>query len=222
MKGVLQMKQLIDKNQISRMLFRVVSILLVMAVLVTMAPQRVAVAAEPCKFKHKVQAGESLIGIGQMYNYDWALIAERNDLKEPYVLTVGMVLCIPGGNKPSGPTSTTTDTTTGKTSTQPTLTVAAGINSVYLKVENFPKYTVYYVNAAAYPDQFIDYRIGRFRTSKAGFYENWLRIPAVIPEARYMRLCLKNAWTDSLSCVDYENPFFNMIPTVLNCTKNAR
>ncbi|MBN2549431.1 MAG: LysM peptidoglycan-binding domain-containing protein [Anaerolineales bacterium] len=216
------MKQLIDRNQISRLLYRVVSILLVMAVLVALVPQRVVVAAEPCKFKHKVQSGESLIGIGQMYNYDWRLIAERNDLKEPYVLTVGMVLCIPGGNKPAGPTSTTTDTTTGTKTTQPVLTVAAGINSVYIKVENFPKYIVYYVNVAAYPDQFIDYRIGRFRTNKTGFYENWLRVPAVVPEARFMRLCLKNAWTDALSCVDYENPFFNIIPTVLNCTKNAR
>ena len=78
----------------SRLAIRAFYILLVVAMLMSVMPTQQAQAAK-CKFKHKVKAGETLIYIADLYQTDWKEIAEANDLKEPYILTVGQVLCIP-------------------------------------------------------------------------------------------------------------------------------
>jgi hypothetical protein len=199
-------------------LHRLVSFLLILAMCLALFPQS-ASAEVVCKFKHKVQAGDTLITLGILYGIDWKEIADANELVEPYVLTIGQVLCIPGGTRPEGPTTTTT-TGTGSKKNAPTLTVAAGINMVYVKVDNFPKFIVYYVNLSPRSDMNQE-RIGRLRTNKVGHAEDWIRIPADVHQTRFMTLCLKNVWTDAVSCIDYENPFFNLIPVVL-CSKNGR
>lgn len=214
---------------------RVVYIFLVLVLCFSLAPQKEAQAAT-CKFKHKVKAGETLIYISQLYQYDWKEIAKANDLKEPYTLTVGQSLCIPGGTKPDSTTTTTTTTgTTTTTKKQPTVTVSSGPNSVYLKLANFPKHMVYYVRvysasgegivppgAPPAPTDEVEYKIGRARTDKNGAFEDWFRIPAYVPEARYMILCLKNAWTDESACVKYEHPWYNLYPVIIPGVKKGR
>lgn len=212
-----------------------VNALLILALLWGAFAQTTAASAAACKFKHKVQPGETLIYIGQLYQYDWREIAEVNDIKEPYVLTAGQVLCIPGGTKPAETTTTTTTTEEGGTTTtttkkEPTMTTGASMNSVYIKVEAFPKNTVYYVNipdlykyiprtapsamATAQAEDLalknIDStRIGRIRTDKNGFWEGWFRIPFIVEQTPEMQVCLKNVMTDSLSCSSFVNPTYN-------------
>ena len=213
----------------------IINFALILALVLVAFAQTNSASAAACKFKHKVVAGETLIGIGQMYQYDWKEIAEVNDIKEPYVLTAGQVLCIPGGTKPADTTTTTTTTEDGTTTTTttkktPTLTTGAAMNSVYVKVENFPKFTVYYVNipdiykyiprtstsaqATAQAEDVdkknIDSsRIGRIRTDKNGFYEGWFRIPFEVNQTSNMEVCLKNVMTDALSCGNFENPYYS-------------
>lgn len=223
----------IKNRQAIRTFAMIVNGLLILALLWGTFAQTTAASAAACKFKHKVQPGETLIYIGQLYQYDWREIAEVNDIKEPYVLTAGQVLCIPGGTKPAETTTTTTtteegDTTTTTTKKEPTMTAGASMNSVYIKVEAFPKNTVYYVNI---PDLYkyiprtapsamataqaedIDLknidstRIGRIRTDKNGFWEGWFRIPFAVEQTPAMQVCLKNVMTDSLSCSSFDNPY---------------
>jgi LysM repeat protein len=221
-------------RQATRRIAMVVNMFLILAIVWAAFAQTTAASAAACKFKHKVQPGETLIYIGQLYQYDWREIAEANDIKEPYVLTGGQVLCIPGGTKPADTTTTTTTTEEGTTTTtttkkEPTMTTGASMNSVYIKVEGFPKNTVYYVNI---PDLYkyiprtassamataqaedveaknIDStRIGRIRTDKNGLWEGWFRIPFVVEQTPQMQVCLKNVMTDSLSCSSFENPHY--------------
>jgi len=197
-----------------RPLFRTISLLLALAVLVSLFPQMSVQAAAACKFHYKVQAGDTLIWIAQAYSTDWQSIAEANKLTEPYVLTVGQSLCIPDGTKPSGPvaTTTTTGTSTGTKTSKPTMTVAAGIDSVYLKLEHFPKYIVYYVDLKPRSTNYGSYRIARVRIPKSGGYEDWIKVPNWVPDSRVFTLCLKNVWTDAISCLDYDNPFYRFYP----------
>lgn len=221
------------KRQATQRYAMIVKSLLILALIWSVFAQTTAASAVTCKFKHKVQPGETLIYIGQLYQYDWREIATDNDIKEPYVLTAGQVLCIAGGTKPAETTTTTTtteegDTTTTTTKKEPSLTTGASMNSVYIKVEGFPKNTVYYVNIpelfkyvprtateAQVTQQAEDLlnkmdaiRIGRIRTDKNGFWEGWFRIPFAVNQTENMQVCLKNVMTDSLSCGSFENPTY--------------
>ncbi len=84
-----------------------------------------------CKYYYKVQPGDTITYIGQLYQIDWREIAKANNLKEPYVLTPGDKLCIPGGVAPEITESETGDATiTAKT--EPTGSVVGGMGNVYL------------------------------------------------------------------------------------------
>ena len=210
----------------SRLAIKALYILLVLVMFMSVMPTQQVQAAK-CKFKHKVKAGETLIYIADLYQTDWKEIAEANELKEPYILTVGQVLCIPNGTKPVPTTTTTTsDGTTTTVPKEPTLTVGSGPNSVYVRVDYFAKNTVYYIRIIPLgggegmmnpdvpppfpPPGVVEYRIARIKTDKTGYYEDWLRIPGYVPETRWMMLCVKNVWTDAVTCLKYEHPWWSL------------
>lgn len=206
----------------NRLAIKLLSSLLVVAIILSVIPAQQVLAA--CKFKHKVQPGETLIYIADLYQTDWREIAEANDLKEPYILTIGQVLCIPNGTKPVPTTTTTTSTGTTTTIKEPTLTVGSGPNSVYVRLELFAKDTVYHIRivplggnpglvnpgAPLPPAGVVEYRVARIKTDKKGNFEDWLRIPGYVPETRWMLLCVKNVWTDAVVCVVYEHPWWSL------------
>jgi hypothetical protein len=213
------MKQ--SSKKFSRFALVTIYAVLVIALCLSAFPTQ-SVEAAKCKFKHKVKAGETLIYIADLYQTDWRSIAEANELKEPYILTVGQVLCIPDGKKPV-PTSVTTTTSTGAKVNEPVLSVGSGPNSVYIRLDNFSKNTVYNVrlfpigeNGQVNPDPplppvgVVEYRIARLRTDKNGYFEDWFRIPGYVPETHYMIACVKNAWTDVTSCLKYEHPWWRV------------
>ena len=211
-----------QRKFLSRLLLRAVSVLVVVAIVLSVLPVQTA-QARACKFRHRVKPGETLIYIAELYQYDWQLIAEANDLKEPYILTVGQVLCIPGGTRPSSTAPAATTSTGTTTSNAPTMTAGSAPNSVYVKLEHFPKFLVVYVriyptngegvtnpNPPEPPPGVTEYRIGRLRTDKNGFAEDWIHIPGYVPENRIMTVCVKNVWTDEFMCIQYEHIWWNL------------
>lgn len=193
------------------------SILLVFTLLVSAFPQA-SVSAVTCKFKHKVVQGETLIYIGNLYTVDWLKIAQANNMSPPYTVAVGQVLCIPEGEKPANTTSTST-TNDGKS---PAIQVVPGLSQILVSVENFSKRTSYYVRVSPASDN-VTYRLGHFTTNKEGDSTNWFRLPNYVKRSRIMTLCVKNVWTDAVSCVKYDD-IFTSYPFVTNrcTTKSAR
>jgi LysM repeat protein len=174
-------------------------LLLAITLIVAMLPQGTAEAVT-CKFKHKVQEGETLIYISYLYGIDWQLIAEANKMTAPYLVAPGQTLCIPEGTKPS---NTNTSTTTSKNAT---LQVVPGQNEILVSVENFGKKTSYYIRV--WPADTNDsYRIGHFTTNKEGDFTGWFRMPYFLHRSPRMTLCVKNVWTDEASCVKYGDIF---------------
>jgi len=206
----------ISKTRPHRPLVVVMSVFLAITLLVSALPQY-SVGAVTCKFKHKVLQGETLIYIGNLYGVDWLKIADASKLSPPYAITAGQVLCIPEGTKPSGTTSETTSTTGNAT-----LLVSPGINQVLVSVENFPKKMAYFVRISS-PKNNINYRLGQFTTNKEGDFTGWFKVPSYISRSLQMNLCVKNAWTDKVSCVKYDD-IAVYIPSLINpgCSKAGR
>jgi LysM repeat protein len=186
-----------------------------LTLLVGAIPQTQA-AAVTCKFKHTVQPGETITYIANLYQTDWEDIAEANSMQPPYTIVVGTVLCIPEGEKAGNATPSSTK------GAAPVLSVVPGLGHVMISVENFPKKTSYYVRV--YPGGGdISYRIGHFTTNKEGDFTDWFNLPGFIPMDAKMGVCIKNVWTDAVSCVRYDNPT-PYLDTVIaaRCSKEGR
>lgn len=175
------------------------SVVLALTLLVSALPQMPA-AAVVCKFKHTVEAGDTIHYLANLYQVTWTEIAEANNLLPPYTITVGQVLCIPGGTKPADTTTTKKDD-----KKQPKLDVVPSLSHVYVSVENFAPKTSYYVRIFPRTAN-VSYRIGVFTTNKEGDFADWFKIPGYVPRSATMGVCVKNAWTDAVSCVKYEEP----------------
>jgi LysM repeat protein len=220
------------ENEANKPQFRpvvlVFSLLLALTLVVSAFPQGPA-AAQNCKFKHTVQAGDTLSYVANLYQIDWQKIADANNLQPPYVISVGQVLCIPGGTDPgTGGTGTGTGngtpsaTQTGGKKGGPTLTVTPGFNSIYIEVKNFKPKTSYYVRV--FPRSTgVSYRIGNFNTNKNGDFADWFKLPNYVPRTLDMGVCVKNVWTDAVSCAKFDDvqPFIDALIRI-RCSKEAR
>jgi LysM repeat protein len=191
------------------------SVVLLLTLLVSALPQMPA-AAVTCKFKHTVEAGDTIQYLANLYQVDWTEIADANDLLPPYTITVGQVLCIPSGTEPAGTTNKKDDKNPAK------LDVVPQLSHVYVSVENFQPKTSYFVRIFPRSTN-VSYRIGVFTTNKEGDFADWFNIPAYVPRSAKMGVCVKNAWTDAVSCVKYEEPYsVGGVLLPLFCDKEGR
>ena len=205
-------------NRFSRLAFMAFSIFMVLALFAAALPGPAAAAT--CKFKHKVKAGESLIIIANLYQTDWKEIADANDLKEPYALTVGQVLCIPDGKAPgSDPESGTEE------GSEPSLVGYPAFMHVLVEVKNYPKLKVYNVKVGDGPNGKATstfFKVGRLKTDKTGNYEGYFRLPRELHVTRDLNVCLKDPWTDEVYCSDYQNPYNFVMAAHWSCAKPGR
>jgi LysM repeat protein len=194
-----------------------ISAILLLILLMSALPQRPA-EAQACKFKHTVEAGDTIHYLANLYGVSWDEIAEANDLPPPYTITVGQVLCIPGGTAPA---NQATKAPTG--GNKPSLEVVpVGFNHIYVSVENFARKASYFVRIFA-RNQGVSYRIGVFTTNKEGDFADYFKIPDYVPRSATMGVCVKNATTDAVSCVKYEEPYSEGgILIKLFCDKEGR
>lgn len=204
-----------QKNKPVQFKLVLLSILLVLALLASALPQMPA-AAVTCKFKHKVEAGDTIHYLANLYGVTWEEIAEANDLQPPYTITVGQVLCIPGGTAPA---NTPKPADKGK---EPKLEVVPQLSHVYVSVENFQPKTSYFVRIFPRTEE-VSYKIGVFTTNKEGDFADWFKIPGYVPRSAKMGVCVKNAWTDAVSCVKYDEPYSEggVLITIF-CNKQGR
>jgi hypothetical protein len=188
------------KNKKLRLMGVVISLAIVLALLISAVPQTPA-AAVTCKFKHTVQPGETITYIANLYQTSWEDIAEANNMQPPYTIIVGTVLCIPEGDSPANATPTG-----NKGKAAPVLSVVPGLGHIFLSVENFPKNTAYYVRIFPRKGSWDYPPIGHFKTNKDGEFADFFQLPNEVPYDANMGVCVKNVWTDAVSCVRYDNP----------------
>ena len=202
-----------------RVALRPAAVILVLALIVTLllsALPTMDAAAVTCKFKHTVVAGDTITYIGQLYQVDWQEIAKANNISAPYTLAVGQILCIPSGTEPPNTTGGKKD---GKV---PTLDVVPSLGHIFVAVENFAPKTPYYVRLYANRVN-LSYRIGNFTTNKEGDWSGWFKVPGFMPRFDEMQVCVKNTWTDAVSCDKYQDPSAQLLYVIgKTCAKEGR
>jgi len=177
-------------------LWGLVSLLLALALLAVSLPQ--PAAAQTCSRNHTVAAGETVSNIAETYKITTTELAAANDLKEPYTIYVGQVLCIPAS------TTTTTTTPTGgttSTSTSPELLVAISGNKILVSADNYPKQNTYNVRVGEKGSTYGKWvRLGRVRSRKDGSLDASFLFPKGLRNSRVLDICLKNLTSDDVSC----------------------
>lgn len=101
---------------------RVISIILMLALCITLIPSQGLTAASKSKV-HVIQKGESLYKIAKGYKVSWRDIAKKNNIKPPYTIYTGGKLEIPTSEKAAATSTkkkTTTKTVQDKKSTKDT------------------------------------------------------------------------------------------------------
>lgn len=215
------MKTRPDKRSIARFAYLAMSVLFVLLILAVSTPQPASAAR--CKFKYKVKPGDTLISIADLFQTDWREIADASNLKEPYVLQVGQVLCIPSGVAPADVDSVEADS---PASSKAKITAEASFMDVVVVVENFPPLHVYYVKIGKIngppPRTYPLTLIGRLKTDKKGYFSGFFPLPMDFPQTEDITLCLKDPWTDKLYCIDYDNPYHAVGKIINRCYKTGR
>jgi hypothetical protein len=171
---------------------KAISLLLLVAVLVAGLAQTQAARAQTCAKNYTVVSGDTISGIADANKVTVQELAAANNLKEPYTIYVGQVLCIPGT-----PTTTTTGTTTTK-STKPSFTVErTALSIVTVSISNYPGRTIYWVKVVGEGNT---YKIGRVRTDKAGSANAVFRLPRALFWSDDFTVCLKNPLSNGVLC----------------------
>lgn len=160
-----------------------------------------------CSKTHTVAAGDTLSAISVQYNVSVAEIASANSLQEPYTLSVGQQLCIPGAAQTAAtPTATTSgsnsSSTTASSGSGPSMTLSVD-ESMMLTIitKNFPTKSSFFVKIAAPGRGTLKYtKIGFLRTKKEGAVTKSFKIPKDFRKIETLVVCVKNASSDAQLC----------------------
>jgi len=172
------------------------SILIVLALLVSVVPQPAQAApTATCSKMYTVATGDTLSKIALQFNVTVQALADANNLKEPYVIVVGQSLCIPG-TPPTGGT-----TSSGSTSKGPDFTVTRDGNRITVKLVNLTPKRPYIVKVGydLRPSTIMT-KLGTVRTNKTGAGQKSFQAPKGLRNLTEYGMCLKDQVTDAVMC----------------------
>jgi len=169
----------------SRLPYLLFTALLAFSLLAAALPRpAVAAVSATCEDTHTVKGGETIYRIAKDNDVSVNRLAKANDLKSPYTLTVGQVLCLPPAVKASSnyKWSATFDG-----------------SKVNIAGDKFKKNHPFIVKARQ-NDTSAWYRLGKAAADKTGVMKASLKVPKELAKAASIRVCLKDGVTDYLDC----------------------
>ncbi len=179
---------------------RLLSLLLIATLIAISSPRPAPALAADCAVSHTVVSGDTLSSIALKYNTTVAAIAAENNLKEPYTLQVGQVLCIPGASSSSSSSGTTT---TKPSKPAFTVTFEPSGRHITVKTSNYPKKNTFAVNASGQGT--AKYHLGLLKTTKSNTsVQKTYQLPKSLRGAGEVTVCLKNKQFDNLQCNQYK------------------
>ncbi len=189
-------------SSFSKITVQLLSLVLVFAFFAISLPQPAYVQAATCVATYTVVAGDTLSAIALKYNSTVQEIAAANNLKEPYVLTIGQKLCIPASSSSSTPSTPVATATSGSTTTQPYFTTTFAGKFVTIQTNNYPKKNIYAVNVFL-PNNPEKYFLGWIKTSQSTTMQQTYQLHKDLRDARRLTVCLKNLVYDNAQCNYY-------------------
>ncbi|HEX7976479.1 MAG TPA: LysM peptidoglycan-binding domain-containing protein [Anaerolineales bacterium] len=203
--------KLVTTKKASSILHIAVSAMFALALLAAALPQT-AQAASACAKNYTVVAGDNLSGIAFANNTTVLDLANANNLKDPYVLTIGQTLCIPGSastnntsntssTSSSASSSSSTSAITTTNTSAPVLIVTRTTQGFTLQAKNFAAKSSYIVKVGEGRYGITDWiRLSRLRTTKDGTYEKSYRLDREMRAVSVLTVCVKNATSDQTLC----------------------
>jgi len=174
-------------------LFRfALSLLLAITIMVTAVPQAVQAESNTstatCAKTHIVHKGETTTSIAKLYGIPWGDIARANNLTKPYTINPGDKLCIPYKK--------------GLTPLKGTITITAKADKLTIKASNFKDTFVFFVKAKdALAKNAPWFKIGGLTVTKSKNTQvTNFTLPKDLRGAALLSVCLKNVYTDDLTC----------------------
>lgn len=191
---------------------KALGLLLAMALILASVPQPAMAASiteatdAACKETYTVKSGDYLLKIADAYDVDWRDLAEANELKAPYVVFVGMKLCIPaksGSGSGSGSSGGSTSGSSGKAS----FSAVKSQDSLVITTSSFPTKSTYYVKVDDARNKRLEWhKIGTLRTGNETAVKQTLKLPEELRNSNSFLVCLKNVYSDAQIC---NNPNYN-------------
>jgi hypothetical protein len=185
----MQMKTILDKR-IHHFGILALTALVTLAFLAAALPQPVQAARAPCVTYYTYKKGDKTYTVAKTFDLAWWEIGLANNMKYPYVPTVGQRLCIPPQ---------------GWAEAQPTVT---GFMSAFSKGSKVTVtasgFTTRYLWAVKVKDSTGkvsgDFKVGRLvvpaNKKVTGIYE----LPQELRNSTYLTVCMKNQTTDEKIC----------------------
>ncbi|UCH59696.1 MAG: LysM peptidoglycan-binding domain-containing protein [Anaerolineales bacterium] len=180
---------------------RFLGALLVLALLAGVVPQPAlaapTTATVSCNTKYTVKSGDTLSSIAAQYKISWTELAAANDLKTPYTIFIGEVLCVPVA---SGTTSGSTSSSSS--SNKASFSLALDGKNLVIKTSKFPTKNFYYVKVAEgrFHAGSVTYKLGILKVGKNPDHSYTYKLPNELNSADYVLVCLKNVVTDVNTC----------------------
>jgi LysM repeat protein len=173
---------------------RLVSILVIMALLAIALPQ--PVLAVTCVSRYTVKAGDTVSAIADSFKITVTELTSANSLTSPFTIFVGQVLCIP-----AGATTTTTTTSSSSSSKSETISAEREGNKLVVKLANLKKKTSYYLRVQSLRRNNTSwFKLGTFTTSKTGTASTVRGLPKTLRDEPAIRVCVKHALNDTVQC----------------------
>jgi len=177
-------------------LARMFSLLVVLAFLVSAVPQPALAAANlaTCGKTYTVVAGDTLSSIAAKYNTTVQVLADLNDLKEPYVLSVGQKICLPAG------ATTTSSSSSSSSSKKLDFNVARSGTRLQVDVAGGPKKANYRVTVGTDRRTKTGWtRIGKIHVSDSKG-TGYFGLPQNLRKETSYIMCLKNMVSNDMLC----------------------
>ncbi len=191
----------ITSKTTTRLGMKFLIVLLMMAFLAGTLPYATLAATTSCAQKYTVKSGDTLSKIAADYKIDWKELAKANNLTEPYTLSVGQTLCVPGSTS-STTSSTSVSTVSSGSKSTGSFTITRTPNSIVINAKDFPKKSIFYVKVRNRRDHMGDnwIKVGILRTGKNSEGSHNFKLPNKLRDVTVLTVCLKNAISDTVRC----------------------
>jgi LysM repeat protein len=173
------------------------SLILVLGMVMAIVPG--SAQAATCASNHTVQEGDTTVSIAQFYGVKWGSIAWANNLKEPYRLTPGQVLCIPEEDIKGKDADEEEDDESKSTFDDATFTVT--VDRVQVSVAGLKSKNFFVVKARELVPSVSEWsKMGELKVEKNQKVSQFFYLPGSMEDSALISVCLKNSTTDELTC----------------------
>ena len=170
-------------------------VLLALVASLAPVPAQAAPLLATCSQKYTVQAGDTLSSIAFTFGVSVEELASANNLKSPYTIFVGDVLCIPTSATSDGDDSDSSSTKKNA------FTFERDGEYITIKGSNLSKKQSYYVKTAKADRKYpVWYKVGLFNNNKNTTLTVIYRLPKSLRDYPDVQVCVKNGTNDLVYC----------------------